>query len=166
MAQQHLDRLSSTDLSFLTNESSSSHMHVGAIMIFEGPAPGYDDLLEHVRSRLRLVPRFRQKLMFPPVQAGRPFWIDAPNADCAQWKLTVAFTVQPPRPRNRGIIRQLAAFFGAESDPRPVPVGRWSAERTFPDRDTLVRLSRDVWPVLFDEVRTAAGASGVVTFQT
>jgi WS/DGAT/MGAT family acyltransferase len=79
MAQHHLDRLSSTDVSFLTNESSTSHMHVGAIMIFEGPAPSYDDLVEHVRSRSHLVPRFRQKLAFPPAQAGRPFWIDDPN---------------------------------------------------------------------------------------
>jgi diacylglycerol O-acyltransferase / wax synthase len=79
MAQQHLDRLSSTDVSFLTNESSSSHMHVGAIMIFEGPAPSYEDLLEHVGGRAHLVPRFRQKLAFPPAQTGRPFWIDDPN---------------------------------------------------------------------------------------
>ncbi|HET9947486.1 MAG TPA: wax ester/triacylglycerol synthase domain-containing protein, partial [Longimicrobiales bacterium] len=79
MAQQHLDRLSSTDVSFLTNETSSSHMHVGAIMIFEGPAPSYEDLLEHVRGRTHLVPRFRQKLAFPPAQTGRPFWIDDPN---------------------------------------------------------------------------------------
>ena len=79
MAQAHMDRLSSTDVSFLANESSASHMHVGAILIFEGPAPGYDDLVEHVRSRVHLVPRFRQKLAFPPLQAGRPFWIDDPN---------------------------------------------------------------------------------------
>jgi diacylglycerol O-acyltransferase len=79
MAQHHMDRLSSTDVSFLTNESSSSHMHVGGILIFEGPPPSYDDLLDHVRSRLHLVPRFRQKLAHPPVQTGRPFWIDDPN---------------------------------------------------------------------------------------
>ncbi len=79
MAQGHLDRLSSIDVSFLTNESSSSHMHVGAIMIFEGPPPSHEDLLEHVHGRLHLVPRFRQKLAYPPVQAGRPFWIDDPT---------------------------------------------------------------------------------------
>jgi diacylglycerol O-acyltransferase / wax synthase len=77
--QTHLDRLSAIDVSFLTNESSTSHMHVGGIAIFEGPPPAYDDLLEHVRSRLHLVPRFRQKLAFPPAQAGRPFWIDDPS---------------------------------------------------------------------------------------
>ena len=79
MAQQHMDRLSSVDFSFLTNESASSHMHVGGILIFEGPPPSYDDLLDHVRGRLHLVPRFRQKLAHPPVQTGRPFWVDDPN---------------------------------------------------------------------------------------
>jgi diacylglycerol O-acyltransferase / wax synthase len=76
--QTHLDRLSSVDASFLSNESSSSHMHVGAVLIFEGPPPRYDDFLAHVRSRLDLVPRFRQKLVFPPFEAGRPLWIDDP----------------------------------------------------------------------------------------
>jgi WS/DGAT/MGAT family acyltransferase len=78
MAQQHMDRLSALDVSFLTNESSSSHMHVGGICIFEGPPPSYDDLLDHVQSRLHLVPRFRQKLAYPPVPTGRPFWVDDP----------------------------------------------------------------------------------------
>ena len=79
MAQGHMDRLSSLDFSFLTNESSSAHMHVGGIMIFEGPPPAYEDLLEHVNSRLHLVPRFRQKLAHPPIETGRPFWIDDPT---------------------------------------------------------------------------------------
>src|SRR3954465_8194637 len=73
-----MDRLSSIDASFLTNETSSAHMHVGAILIFEGPPPGYEDFLDHVRSRLHLVPRFRQKLAFPPIETGRPLWIAEP----------------------------------------------------------------------------------------
>jgi diacylglycerol O-acyltransferase / wax synthase len=79
MAQGHMDRLSALDVSFLTNESSSAHMHVGGIMIFEGPPPAYEDLLEHVESRLHLVPRFRQKLAHPPIETGRPFWVDDPT---------------------------------------------------------------------------------------
>jgi diacylglycerol O-acyltransferase / wax synthase len=74
--QSHLDRLTSIDASFLSNESSSSHMHVGAVLVFEGPPPRYEDFLDHVRSRLEQVPRFRQKLTFPPLEAGRPLWID------------------------------------------------------------------------------------------
>ena len=79
MAQGHMDRLSAMDVSFLTNESSSAHMHVGGVMIFEGPPPAYEDLLAHVRSRLHLVPRFRQKLAHPPIETGRPLWIDDPT---------------------------------------------------------------------------------------
>ena len=69
-AGDHLDRLTAVDASFLTNESSSSHMHVGAILIFEGPPPRYVDLVEHVRGRLNQVPRFRQRLVVPPLEAG------------------------------------------------------------------------------------------------
>ena len=79
MAQGHLDRLTSVDASFLTQEGSASHMHVGAVLIFEGPPPSYEDLLAQIRSRLHLVPRFRQKLAFPPIQMGRPFWVDDPS---------------------------------------------------------------------------------------
>src|SRR6202000_1634183 len=71
---RHLDRLTAVDASFLSNEGSSSHMHGGAILIFEGPPPRYVDLVEHVRGRLNLVPRFRQKLVVPPLDAGRPLW--------------------------------------------------------------------------------------------
>ena len=67
---RHLDRLTAVDASFLTNEKSNAHMHVGAILIFEGPPPHYTDLVEHVRGRLHLVPRFRQKLVVPPLETG------------------------------------------------------------------------------------------------
>jgi WS/DGAT/MGAT family acyltransferase len=75
----HLDRLTATDASFLTNESSSSHMHIGGILVFEGPPPSYVDLVEHVRNRLDQVPRFRQRLAVPPLEAGRPLWVDDVN---------------------------------------------------------------------------------------
>ncbi len=54
-------------------------MHVGAILIFAGPPPKYVDLVEHVRGRLASVPRFRQKLVVPPLEAGRPLWTDDVN---------------------------------------------------------------------------------------
>src|SRR6266480_3842427 len=79
MAQEHLDRLTSVDASFLHNEGRASHMHVGGITVFEGPAPAYEDFLDHIRSRLHLVPRYRQKLAFPPIEMGMPLWIDDPS---------------------------------------------------------------------------------------
>ncbi|MGE4123398.1 MAG: wax ester/triacylglycerol synthase domain-containing protein, partial [Solirubrobacterales bacterium] len=76
---RHLDRLTAVDASFLTNENSNAHMHVGALLIFEGPPPRYTDLVEHIRNRLALVPRFRQKLVTPPLEMGRPLWADDVN---------------------------------------------------------------------------------------
>lgn len=79
MALKHKDRLSAIDASFLANETPDSHMHVGAVLAFEGPPPHYGEFLEAIKSRLHLVPRFRQKLAFPPLETGRPIWIDDPN---------------------------------------------------------------------------------------
>ncbi|MGH2871549.1 MAG: wax ester/triacylglycerol synthase domain-containing protein, partial [Solirubrobacteraceae bacterium] len=79
MPQQHLDRLTSTDASFLAQEGRASHMHIGGVLVFEGPAPSLQAFADHVKGRLRLVPRYRQKLAVPRLQAGRPLWIDDPN---------------------------------------------------------------------------------------
>jgi WS/DGAT/MGAT family acyltransferase len=79
MPQQHLDRLTSIDASFLHQEGSASHMHIGAVLLFEGPPPEFADYLDHVRGRLHLVPRYRQKLATPPLETGRPLWVDDPS---------------------------------------------------------------------------------------
>ena len=78
-AQEHMDRLSAIDASFLAGEKESSHMHVGAVMLFKGPPLSREDMLEHIDSRLHLVPRYRQKLAFPPLEAGLPLWVDDPR---------------------------------------------------------------------------------------
>jgi diacylglycerol O-acyltransferase len=77
--QGHKDRLSAVDASFLHQEKEASHMHVGALVVFDGPAPPRDDFCAHLESRLRLVPRYRQKLAFPRLEMGRPFWVDDPS---------------------------------------------------------------------------------------
>ena len=71
-----MDRLTGLDASFLTNENEASHMHIGAVLIFDGEAPAYRDFVAHVESRLPLVPRYRQRLAYPPMDIGRPLWVD------------------------------------------------------------------------------------------
>jgi WS/DGAT/MGAT family acyltransferase len=73
------DRLSGLDASFLHLEDDSAHMHVASVIIFEGDAPRYVDMLEHLERRLHLVPRYRQKLAFVPFGQGRPRWVDDPH---------------------------------------------------------------------------------------
>jgi diacylglycerol O-acyltransferase / wax synthase len=113
-----MDRLSSIDASFLTNESSDAHMHVGAVLIFEGPPPAYDDLLDHVQSRLHLVPRFRQKLAFPPVETGRPFWIDDPNFNLSYHVRHSAL----PSPGSEEQLRNIAGRLFSQSLDRSKPL--------------------------------------------
>jgi diacylglycerol O-acyltransferase / wax synthase len=54
-------------------------MHVGGLTIVEGPAPDVRELLEQIRRRLHLVPRYRHKLAFTALDSGRPVWIDDPS---------------------------------------------------------------------------------------
>ncbi len=70
------DRLSPLDASFLHVEDDVSHMHIAAIGIFEGPPPPYSDVVEMVRGKLPLVPRYRQVVRFVPLDLGRPVWVD------------------------------------------------------------------------------------------
>jgi len=74
-----LDRLTAIDAQFLTNENDNAHMHIGAVMIFEGDPPTYDEFKAHIASRLDFVPRYRQKLVYPPYGTGRPLWADDPD---------------------------------------------------------------------------------------
>jgi WS/DGAT/MGAT family acyltransferase len=104
MPTGHKDRLTAIDASFLAQEHRASHMHVGAIVLLEGPPPEREELLETIRSRLHLVPRYRQCLKAPRFEMGRPFWIDD-----ARFNLDyhVRFTGLPA-PGSEDQLRQLA----------------------------------------------------------
>ncbi len=79
MSQRHMDRLTSFDSSFLVNERRNAHMAIGAVLICEGSPPSQEDFLTHIKSRLHLLPRLRQRLAFPPLGLGRPLWVDFPD---------------------------------------------------------------------------------------
>ena len=93
-------------------------MHVGAVMIFEGPPPGYDDFVNQVRSRLHLVPRYRQKLAFPPIETGRPVWIDDPSFNLEYHIRHTAL----PSPGSEEQLRSLAARIHSQQLDRAKPL--------------------------------------------
>jgi WS/DGAT/MGAT family acyltransferase len=79
-------RLSALDASFLYLEQPSMHMHVGGVSVLDASdRPGgtlrFEDLEHVIASRLHLVPRFRQKVVFVPWNVGRPVWVDDPEFD-------------------------------------------------------------------------------------
>ncbi len=74
-----MDPLSPQDASFLDIEDDVSHMHIGSAGIFEGPPPGRDEVMSAVQAKLHLVPRYRQKVRYPPLHLGPPVWVDDPH---------------------------------------------------------------------------------------
>jgi diacylglycerol O-acyltransferase len=118
MASGHLDRLTPVDASFLHQERQSSHMHVGAVLLFEGPPPGYEEMLEQIESRLHLVPRYRQKLAFPPLESGRPLWVDDPSFNLEYHARITAL----PKPGSEEQLRNLAGRIFSQRLDRSKPL--------------------------------------------
>jgi WS/DGAT/MGAT family acyltransferase len=136
MAQtHHLDRLTSIDASFLHNEGQSSHMHVGGLTIFEGPPPAIQDFLDHIRGRLHLVPRYRQKLAIPPLETGRPLWVDDHNFNL---EYHVRHTALPEPGSEEQLLRLAARIFSQRLD-RAKPLWEtWMIEGLEDNRFALI----------------------------
>ncbi len=73
-------RLSEQDAGFLYGETASGNMHTAAILIIEGEL-SHETVLEHMRRRMHLVPRYLQKLAFVPFNLAHPKWVDDPDFD-------------------------------------------------------------------------------------
>jgi diacylglycerol O-acyltransferase / wax synthase len=113
MAQQHFDRLTALDASFLHQEGPSSHMHVGGLARFEGPPPPYEEILDSLRMRLHLVPRYRQRLQVPPAGTGRPLWVDDPTFSL---EYHVRHTALPRPGTERQLLRLTSRIFSQQLD--------------------------------------------------
>jgi diacylglycerol O-acyltransferase len=114
--QQHLERLSAVDASFLANEGPTSHMHVGAVVILEGPPPPFEEFLDGLRARLHLVPRYRQKLVEHP--GGRPLWVDDPDFNLEYHVRQTAL----PKPGSESQLMRLAARIMSQQLDRTKPL--------------------------------------------
>lgn len=111
-----MDRLTSFDASFLANEKGGAHMAIGAILTFAGEAPSEEEFVAQVRSRLHLLPRLRQRLLYPPLNLGTPYWVDhegfsvadhigretlpAPGSD-AEFRQLIGRLLAPPLDRRK-----------------------------------------------------------------
>jgi diacylglycerol O-acyltransferase / wax synthase len=93
-------------------------MHVGALVIFEGPPPARRDFAAHIESRLGLVPRYRQKLAFPRLEMGRPFWVDDPSFNLDYHVRHTAL----PRPGSDEELRQLVGRIFSQRLDRSKPL--------------------------------------------
>jgi diacylglycerol O-acyltransferase / wax synthase len=157
MGTRHKDRLSAIDASFLAQEGKSSHMHVGALITFEGPPPAYDEVLKHVEGRLHLVPRYRQKLATPRFEMGRPLWIDDPTFNIEYHVRHTAL----PAPGSAEQLRQLAGRIFSQRLDRSKPLWEmWLVQGLEDNRFALISKTHhalvdgvsgvDIASVLFD----------------
>jgi diacylglycerol O-acyltransferase len=78
-------RLSALDDSFLAVENASAHMHVGWAAVFKAPeggdSPRFNELRDHIASRLCRAPRFRQRIASVPFGLNAPIWVDDQRFD-------------------------------------------------------------------------------------
>src|SRR3989440_4202584 len=93
-------------------------MHIGGALIFEGSPPPFEEFLDHIRSRLHLVPRYRQKLATPPLETGRPLWVDDPNFNLEYHVRHTAL----PRPGSMDQLERLAGRIFSQRLDRSKPL--------------------------------------------
>jgi WS/DGAT/MGAT family acyltransferase len=151
------DRLTGLDASFLALEKAGAHMHVGSVLVFDGDPPPYEDVLELIEQRLHLVPRYRQKLAFPPLAQARPVWIDDPHFNVGYHVRHTAL----PAPAGEHELRRLAGRVFAQQLDRSKPLWEiWLVNRVGDDQFALVCKTHhalvdgisgvDIMAVLFD----------------
>jgi diacylglycerol O-acyltransferase / wax synthase len=151
------DRLTGLDASFLALEKDGAHMHVGSVLVFDGDPPVYEDLLAQIEGRLHLVPRYRQKLAFPPLAQARPVWIDDPHFNVAYHVRHTAL----PEPAGEDELRRLAGRIFSQQLDRSKPLWEiWLVSRVGDDHFGLICKTHhalvdgisgvDIMTVLFD----------------
>ena len=151
------DRLSPLDASFLSLETDGAHMHVGSVLVFDGPAPPYEELVTQIERRLHLVPRYRQKLAYPPLRQARPVWVDDPHFNAGYHVRHTAL----PAPAGEAELRQLAGRLFSQRLDRAKPLWEiWLVDSVGDDRFALICKTHhalvdgvsgvDITTVLFD----------------
>ncbi|HEY6562501.1 MAG TPA: wax ester/triacylglycerol synthase family O-acyltransferase [Polyangiaceae bacterium] len=76
-----MHRLHAIDAEFLHIEDECSPMHIAALCVFEGSAPSNADFVRLLAAKLHYLPRYRQRVRVPPLELGRPVWVDDPDFD-------------------------------------------------------------------------------------
>ncbi len=152
------DRLTGLDASFLhLEQDEDTHMHVASTTLFEGPAPGYVEFREQIASRLHLVPRFRQKVRWVPLNQGRPVWVDDPHFNLTYHVRHTSL----PSPGSEEQLRNLAARVFSQQLDRSKPLWElWLVEGLERGRFAIVGKTHhclvdgvsgvDITTVLFD----------------
>jgi diacylglycerol O-acyltransferase len=110
-------RMSAEDAFFLYFERPHAPLHVASLGIFEGDIP-IDKTRAGLESRLHLIPRYRQRPVFPPLLGGYPCWEDDPTFSLDQH----VRLIEAPKPVTEAQLHEISAQFFAEPLPRERPL--------------------------------------------
>jgi diacylglycerol O-acyltransferase / wax synthase len=158
------DRLTALDTTFLHLEDhSTAHMHVASVMVFEGSAPTHAEFVDHVESRLHLVPRYRQRLAYVPLGQGRPVWADDPHFNPYYHIRHTAL----PKPADDAALKRLAGRLFSQRLDRHKPLWEiWLVQNLSGNRFAVIAKTHhalvdgisgvDITTVLFDTAREPA----------
>ncbi|MBI1376508.1 MAG: DUF1298 domain-containing protein [Frankiales bacterium] len=72
-------RLSALDASFLALETDDAPLHVGALLVLEGPAPDEARLRSDLGRRVSAVPACRRRIRSRRADPLRPMWVEQPG---------------------------------------------------------------------------------------
>jgi diacylglycerol O-acyltransferase len=72
-------RMTGADAMFLYFERKEMPLHIGCVAILDGPFDGESERL--IEARLPEIPRYRQRVMFSPLNLTHPCWEDDPEFD-------------------------------------------------------------------------------------
>ncbi|HKX73993.1 MAG TPA: wax ester/triacylglycerol synthase family O-acyltransferase [Acidimicrobiia bacterium] len=141
MSLPHFEPLSHLDASFLALETPTTHMHVGAVAIFDAqslrrPEGGIDidRVKAHILGKLQYIPRYRQRLAFVPA-SNRPVWVDD---DHFNFDYHVRHT-SLPRPGSDEQLKRLAGRVMSQQLDRSKPLWEvWVAEGLAGDRMAIL----------------------------
>src|ERR1035437_2403096 len=73
-------RFGALDAAFLNFECKEMPLHIGGVCVFEGVIP-FERFVATIESKLDLIPRYREKVMFPFLNIGYPTWQYDPAFD-------------------------------------------------------------------------------------
>jgi hypothetical protein len=125
MKGPHYDRLTMLDTSFLALEDPTTPMHVASTSIHDAgplrrPDGGIDGdrIREYIRSRLHLIPRYRQRIARIPVE-NHPVWVDDDHFNIHYHVRHTAL----PRPGDERQLKRLSARIMSQPLDRARPPG-------------------------------------------
>ena len=99
-----VEPLSPSDLSALQAERGPVHMHVGGVLVVDGPVR-YDTVVDRIVKRRPLIPRYRMRLEEASFGLANPVWVEDARFDAERHVKRMALPVP-------GEDRELCEFVG------------------------------------------------------